>query len=164
MVFTEDTQSSKIRDLMDSAENKSTPVRMKALKSLIVELSHNALGDKLDDCHTTLLYICEKSIKKGKSDEISLGARLLQLVAAQSVEYAESVAQKQSAMLIGALINPRLTGLARSDCCRALAMVNFLGNEDFPELKELLTKLEEIFSASYYKVLSNKEFYNLLDD
>lgn len=153
---TEDTPNSseryeeKLMIALENATEKSAQTRVQALESIGEVLMHCFMPDYVDDRKITILDVIEKAIRRGKGDEQAWGAKLATLLAMQ-LGGGELIAKSLSSFLLTTAQDKSVTFNARAKCCKALALLNFLGNDDIGDIMQLMQHFEVMFSGSYLK-------------
>ncbi|CAL7942597.1 unnamed protein product [Xylocopa violacea] len=101
----------------------------------------------------TITDSIERGLKKGRSEEQSSAARLSTLLCVQLgiYESAEVACRNLKSILTFIATDTTASTQARSECCWALSMNQFLSGNDAADTIEIVQLLSGIFSGSYLK-------------
>jgi len=140
----------KFSQALENATEKSAQTRTKALENLCEILMHRYIPEYVEDRKVTLIDCIEKSIRRGKGSEQTMGARLIPLLVLQ-LGGDEDVSKALNQFLLTTVQDKSVSFGARAQCCSALGLLNFLGGEDIGDLVTLMQYFENIFSGSYLR-------------
>lgn len=129
----------KMLQLIENCAEKSTKIRVPALKSMCEILQHRFFPDFIIDRKITIIDMIEKSLRRGKIEEQELAARLLILLIIQIG--GEHNDFKTVCQILS-------TVLSNSTCLQSLAMFYFLTSEDIGEIVDVMFKFEQIFAKT----------------
>lgn len=140
----------KVGMAMDGALDKSATTRTNSLLALCTAFSKEYVPDLVESRRMTLSDTVEKSLKKGKSAEVSAAADLavlvcLQLADVSGVELVYSELRHTLATLVADNSQP---AAARAKCCLALGAISYLSNAEPSEVHANMTLLETVAFAA----------------
>lgn len=127
----------KMLQLIENCAEKSAKIRIPALKSMCETMQHRFISDFIVDRKITVIDIIEKSLRRGKSEEQELAARLTVLLIIQIG--ADSNDFKTACQIL-------LTSINNPVCLQSLAMFYFLSGEDINEIVNIMFSFEQIFT------------------
>lgn len=128
----------KMLQLIENCAEKSTKIRVPALKSICEIMQHRFFPDFVIDRKITILDIIEKSLRRGKTEEQEFAARLLILLTIQiGGEHNDfkSVSQILSTTILSSAV-----------CLQSFAIFYFLTSDDIGEIVDVMIQFEQIFA------------------
>lgn len=140
----------KVLNALELATEKSAQTRTNALQEIAETMSQRYLPDMVESRKTTFIDLAEKSVRRGKGAEQSIGAQIVPMLILHLGEGKE-VVKALAPLLTQTMQNKANSFDVRSKCCSALALATFLGSEDIGDSVVLMQQLETIFSDSYLK-------------
>ncbi|KOX78974.1 Interferon-related developmental regulator 1, partial [Melipona quadrifasciata] len=143
----------KLKEAIDGLTQKSAKGRTICFNGMEKIFAIKYIPDFVEDRKMTITDSVERGLKKGRSEEQSIAARLSTLLCVQlgAFESAEVVCQDLKSTLTFIASDTTASTQARSECCWALSMNQFLSGNDATATIEIMQLLSSIFSGSYLK-------------
>ena len=143
----------KLKETIDGLTQKSAKGRTACFNSTERIFAIKYVPDFVEDRKMTITDAIERGLKKGRSEEQSTAARLSTLLCVQlgAFESAETICRDLKSILTFIISDPTASPQARSECCWALSMNQFLSGNDAVDTVEIVQLLSGIFSGSYLK-------------
>lgn len=140
----------KIKDAIELATQKSAAGRVKAIDAICTGFLKRYCPDFIENQQMTICDIVERSLKKGKGAEIEASAKLSVLLGLQ-LHDPEEVYKECKALMTQIVNDKTASPAARASVATSLAGLCFLGGGEMAEVVNIMSVLENIFSASYAK-------------
>lgn len=143
----------KLKEAVDGLTQKSAKGRTICFNGIRKIFALKYVPDFVEDRKMTITDSIERSLKKGRSEEQSSAARLSTLLCVQlgMYESAEVACRNLKSILTLIAADTTASTQARSECCWALSMNQFLSGNDAADTIEIVQLLSGIFSGSYLK-------------
>ncbi|XP_076481679.1 uncharacterized protein LOC117154549 [Bombus vancouverensis nearcticus] len=143
----------KLKEAIDGLTQKSAKGRTICFKGMEKIFAIKYIPDFVEDRKMTITDSVERGLKKGRGEEQSTAARLSTLLCVQlgAFESAEVVCRDLKSTLTLIVSDTTASTQARSECCWALSMNQFLSGNDATATMEIVQLLSTIFSGSYLK-------------
>lgn len=143
----------KLKEAIDGLTQRSAKGRTVCFSGIEKIFAVKYVPDFVGDRKMTITDAVEKGLKKGRGDEQSTAARLSTLLCVQlgAFESAEGVCRDLKSTLTFIVNDTAASVQARSECCWALSMNQFLSGNDAADTIEIVHLLSNIFSGSYLK-------------
>ncbi|XP_043602405.1 interferon-related developmental regulator 2 [Bombus pyrosoma] len=143
----------KLKEAIDGLTQKSAKGRTICFKGMEKIFAIKYIPDFVEDRKMTITDSVERGLKKGRGEEQSTAARLSTLLCVQlgAFESAEVVCRDLKSTLTLIASDTTASTQARSECCWALSMNQFLSGNDATVTMEIVQLLSTIFSGSYLK-------------
>lgn len=135
---------------LEDTTEKSVQKRTAALQAVVDELSHRHLADCVEDRKCTMMDLIERSLRRGKGAEQTLGAHLVPLLVLQ-IGDADIVARALGPLLLQTAQNAAVAFGARAKCCEAVALLGVLSGSDAGDALQTMQSMEAIFAQAYVK-------------
>lgn len=135
---------------LEDATEKSVQKRTAALQAVVDELSHRYLADCVEDRKCTMMDLIERTLRRGKGAEQTLGAQLVPLLVLQLGD-ADIVGRALAPLLLQTAQNAAVSYGARAKCCEALALLAVLSGSDAGDAMQTMQSMESIFAPAYVK-------------
>lgn len=149
----QETFEEKLKEAIDGLTQRSAKGRIICFNGIEKLFAIKCVPDFVEDRKITITDSIERSLKKGRWDEQLTAARLSTLLCVQlgAFESAEVVCRDLKSTLIFVANDTAASTNARSECCWALSMNQFLSGNDVTDTLEIIQLLSGIFSGSYLK-------------
>ncbi|XP_015586439.1 interferon-related developmental regulator 2 [Cephus cinctus] len=143
----------KLKEAIDGLTQKSAKGRTLCFNGIEKIFAIKYIPDFVEDRKMTITDSIERGLKKGRGDEQSTAARLSTLLCVQlgAFESAEVVCRDLKSTLTFIANDKTAQPNARSECCWALSMNQFLSGNDAGDTIEIAQLLSNIFAGSYLK-------------
>ncbi|CAL7942599.1 unnamed protein product [Xylocopa violacea] len=143
----------KLKEAVDGLTQKSAKGRTICFNGIGRIFALKYVPDFVEDRKMTITDSIERGLKKGRSEEQSSAARLSTLLCVQLgiYESAEVACRNLKSILTFIATDTTASTQARSECCWALSMNQFLSGNDAADTIEIVQLLSGIFSGSYLK-------------
>ncbi|XP_076167400.1 interferon-related developmental regulator 2 [Ptiloglossa arizonensis] len=143
----------KLKEAIDGLTQRSAKGRTVCFSGIEKMFAIKYVPDFVEDRKMTITDSVERGLKKGRSEEQSTAARLSTLLCVQlgAFESAETVCRDLKSTLTFVASDTIASPQARSECCWALSMNQFLSGNDAVDTIEIVQLLSGIFSGSYLK-------------
>ncbi|XP_076758059.1 interferon-related developmental regulator 2 [Xylocopa sonorina] len=143
----------KLKEAVDGLTQKSAKGRTICFNGIGKIFALKYVPDFVEDRKMTITDSIERGLKKGRSEEQSSAARLSTLLCVQLgiYESAEVACRNLKSILTFIASDTTASTQARSECCWALSMNQFLSGNDAADTIEIVQLLSGIFSGSYLK-------------
>ncbi|XP_053987762.1 interferon-related developmental regulator 2 [Hylaeus anthracinus] len=143
----------KLKEAIDGLTQRSAKGRTVCFNGIEKIFAIKYVPDFVEDRKMTIADAVERGLKKGRSEEQSTAARLSTLLCVQlgAFESAETVCKDLKSTLTFIASDTTASTQARSECCWALSMNQFLSGNDVVDTIEIVQLLSGIFSGSYLK-------------
>lgn len=143
----------KLKEAIDGLTQKSAKGRTICFNGIEKIFAIKYVPDFVEDRKMTITDAVERGLKKGRTEEQSTAARLSTLLCVQLgiYESAEAVCRDLKNTLTFIASDTSAGTHARSECCWALSMNQFLSGNDAADTIEIAHLLSSIFSGSYLK-------------
>merc|ERR1712123_105667 len=140
----------KMKEAIDLATQKAAAGRVKALESINAGFLKHCNPDFVEKQKMTICDLVDKSLKKGKGDEVEVAARLSILLALQ-LHDSEEVYKELRGLMVQIVTDESAPPAARAAVATSLAGLCFLGGGEMTEVVNTMAVFEGIFSASFSK-------------
>lgn len=142
-----------LKDAIDGLTQKSAKGRTSCFHGIEKIFATKYVPDFVEDRQDTIKDAVERGLKKGRGEEQSTAARLSTLLCIQLGEFecAESICEDFRPTLTFLANDNAVSTNARSECCWALSMNQFLCSNDDTCTVEMTKLLTTIFAGSYLK-------------
>ncbi|XP_076220825.1 interferon-related developmental regulator 1-like isoform X2 [Nomia melanderi] len=143
----------KLKEAIDGLTQRSAKGRTVCFNGIEKIFAIKYVPDFVEDRKMTITDSIERGLKKGRGEEQSTAARLSTLLCVQlgAFESAETVCKDLKNTLTFIINDTSASMQARSECCWALSMNQFLSGNDAADTFEIVQLLSGIFSGSYLK-------------
>ncbi|KAL2731372.1 interferon-related developmental regulator 2-like [Vespula squamosa] len=143
----------KLKEAIDGLTQRSAKGRIICFNGIEKIFAIKYVPDFIEDRKITISDSIERSLKKGRSEEQLTAARLSTLLCVQLgvFESAEAICRDLKSTLTFVANDTAASTSARSECCWALSMNQFLSGNDAADTLEIVQLLSGIFSGSYLK-------------
>lgn len=143
----------KLKEAIDGLSQKSAKGRTICFNGIEKIFAIKYIPDFVEDRKMTITDSVERGLRKGRNEEQSTAARLSSLLCVQlgAFESAETVCRDLKSTLTFIANDTTASTQARSECCWALSMNQFLSGNDATATIEIVQLLSGIFSGSYLK-------------
>lgn len=147
----------KLRSHVDGISQKSAKGRMDSLQSLKAILSQKYLFNFVLQNKMTLSDCLERSLKKGKGDEQSVAAicGILILIQLGASDEREEIFRSFCPLLKVIFSDASSSSSVRSACAEALGLCAFIAAEEYKDIQDVMTSLENVFKQTYIKCALN---------
>ncbi|CAK9817841.1 Interferon-related developmental regulator 1 [Anthophora plagiata] len=149
----QETFEEKLKEAIDGLTQKSAKGRTICFNGIEKIFAIKYVPEFVEDRKMTITDSVERGLKKGRTEEQSTAARLSTLLCVQlgAFESAEVVCRNLKSILTFIASDTTASTQARSECCWALSMNQFLSGNDATDTIEIVQLLSGIFSGSYLK-------------
>ncbi|XP_012270780.1 interferon-related developmental regulator 1 [Orussus abietinus] len=149
----QDVFEEKLKEAIDGLTQKSAKGRTICFNGIEKIFTIKYIPEFVEDRKMTITDAVERGLKKGRCEEQSTAARLGTLLCVQlgAFESAEVVCKDLRSTLSLIANDKTATTGARSECCWALSMNQFLIGNDATDTIEIVQMLSTIFAGSYLK-------------
>ncbi|CAK9817840.1 Interferon-related developmental regulator 1 [Anthophora plagiata] len=169
----QETFEEKLKEAIDGLTQKSAKGRTICFNGIEKIFAIKYVPEFVEDRKMTITDSVERGLKKGRTEEQSTAARLSTLLCVQlgAFESAEVVCRNLKSILTFIASDTTASTQARSECCWALSMNQFLsGNDatDTIEIVQLLSEVAALHAAAISSwtllltVMASADIYNLL--
>ncbi|OQV14095.1 putative Interferon-related developmental regulator 1 [Hypsibius exemplaris] len=146
-----DQLEDKLKDAIEKCTDSSVKSRETALAEINLGLERRLLYDFIVGRVETFADIVERSLRRGKSAEQNLAARLSALLCVQLGGDCGEFFNKVRSALLTTYSDVSVSALARAACAEALGIGSFIADEEPDVFNDTIRRFSKTFSASYLK-------------
>ncbi|CAK9817839.1 Interferon-related developmental regulator 1 [Anthophora plagiata] len=153
----QETFEEKLKEAIDGLTQKSAKGRTICFNGIEKIFAIKYVPEFVEDRKMTITDSVERGLKKGRTEEQSTAARLSTLLCVQlgAFESAEVVCRNLKSILTFIASDTTASTQARSECCWALSMNQFLSGNDATDTIEIVQLLSVMASADIYNLLAS---------